>query len=146
MTNRVEIFRSKLDPGLVAIIVAGLGWVWLWVARRYWTGHVPDALDLFSAAVVSALMVWMLGGTYYVVKSDTLVVHSGPFRRIVPLDSISSLRATRNVRQAPALSSDRIEVRYNSKHVFVSPRHRSRFVRAIVERAPGVELIGVSPG
>ena len=144
MTTRDEIFRSKLDPGLVMIVAIGLGWIWFSVARRYWTGHVPDALDLCGAAGVSALMVWILSGTYYIVKADNLFVHAGPFRRTVPLGSISRLRATRNPRQAPALSLDRIEVRYDSRQILVSPRDKPRFVRAIVARAPGVELVGVS--
>jgi Bacterial PH domain len=146
MTNRDGVFRSKIDPGLVVILAVGLGWMWFWVARRCWSGQVPDALDLFSVAAASALIVWSLCGTYYAVTADDLIVHAGPFRRTVPLHSISSLRATRDRRQAPALSLDRIEVRYDSRRVLVSPRDRTGFVRAILERARGVELIGVSAG
>jgi len=144
MGHRDETFRSKVDAGLVLIVGGGLGWIWFSVARRIWSGRSPDALDLLGAALVSALMVWILRTTYYAVKADNLFVHSGPFRRTVPLASISSLRATRNPRQAPALSLDRIEVRYGSKRVLVSPRDKRRFVRAIEERVPGVKLDGIS--
>jgi PH (Pleckstrin Homology) domain-containing protein len=144
MGARDETFRSKVDAGLVLVVAGLFGWIWFSLAHRIWTGRSLDALDLFDAALVPALIVWILRTTYYAVKADDLLVHSGPFRRTVPLASISSLRATRNPRHAPALSLDRIEVRYGSKRLLVSPRDKRRFVRTIAERVPGVKLDGVS--
>lgn len=136
MEDHDQTFRSKVDAWLALVVALGLGWIWISPVRRIWAGRTTDVLDVIIPPLMSALMIWIFRTTYYVVTVDRLIVHSGPFRRTVPLRSITRLRATRNPRQAPALSLDRIEVRYGSKQLLVSPRDKPGFVRAIVNRAP----------
>lgn len=135
-----SIFRSKIDVGLLVILAAGLAWPWVSLARRFWAGRPLDALDLVAVTLVSGIVVWLLGATYYVVTDESVIVRAGPYRKTVPLGTISRLRATRSVRRAPALSLDRIEIRYGSKRLIVSPRDKAGFVRAIAERAPAADV------
>ncbi len=112
--------------------------MWFTLAQRVWAGHPVDLLDFGGVALMSALTLWICRTTYYVVTADDLLVRSSPFRKTVPLKSISALRGTRSARRGPALSLDRIEVLYGAKSLVVSPRDKPGFVRAIVERTPAV--------
>jgi hypothetical protein len=77
------------------------------------------------------------------VGESTLLVRSGPWREIVPLSDIRKLRRTRIPVAAPALSTDRIQVLYEtSRSVLVSPADRDAFIRAIRARVPGIALEG----
>ena len=144
MEDHGQTFRSKVDAWLALTVAGGLGWIWFSLAQRIWAGRTTDVLDLIVPPFTSALMIWIFRATYYVVTVDKLIVRSGPFRRVVPLSSITRLRATRNPRKAPALSLDRIEVRYGSKQVLVSPRDKPGFVRAMADRAPQATSDAVS--
>lgn len=143
--SREQIFRSESKLGQSVVAAAVLGWIWLPMVSRLWSGRIPDVLDVFGAALMSGLMVWpLLWANFYVVTAGSLIIHKGPFRKRVRLSSISRLRAARSTTPAIGLSLERIEIRYGAKVVSVSPRDRQGFVRSILERAPGVEADGSS--
>jgi ATP/ADP translocase len=62
---------------------------------------------------VVGFLSWIWFGTCYRIDDQQLVVRSGPFVYRVPLESISSVKPTRNPFSSPALSLDRLAVRYN---------------------------------
>jgi hypothetical protein len=142
--NKEAIFRSEVNMGQGVVAAVLLGWLWFPMARRLWSGRTPDVPDLLGAAIVSALIVWAFLATYYVVTAESLIVRKGPFRKTVRLRSISRVRATRSTRPAFGLSLERIEIRYGSKTVSVSPRDRQGFVDLILKRAPSAESEGLS--
>jgi hypothetical protein len=141
-----QLYRSKVDRWLVVVVAAGLVWAWLAPVRRSRAGRAIDALDFILPAISTAFVVWIFRSTYYVITADTLIVRAGPIRRKVPLHEVRRLRATHNPLSSPALSLDRIEVTYGSKRILISPEDRSGFVRAIVERVPGVTVQGFEGG
>jgi len=70
--------------------------------------------------------------TKYVVADDELIIHSGPRLWRIPLAEISSVDNTNNSRSSPALSLDRLHIRYsNGKSVMISPKDKRRFRAAI---------------
>lgn len=88
------------------------------------------AFPLLLLAVV--LPVWLLMSTRYVVDHELLQIYCGPFRWKIRLDEIESLRATRNPLSSPALSLDRVMIRYrNGRRVMVSPQDKEKFADAL---------------
>ncbi len=103
-------FRSNVDSVFV-LIWAFLGvrlfppaWQAVAQGRAVAWGQL-----LFPVAFLGALY-YLAASTYYVVTDCTLVVRWGPFKTLVPIDSIYKLRATHTLLASPALSIDRIEV------------------------------------
>ncbi len=97
---------------------------------------VPDPLIVVVTIIVllgtAVLIGSILIATYYVVDKEVLRIVSGPFRIRVKLDEIDSVKATRNPLSSPALSLDRLMIRYgNKRRVMVSPADRNGFLRAI---------------
>lgn len=137
MTPRV--FRSKVDGWIrLVLILAIVVEIAALSAAAIEVGD-PLAVLLFLAAGLlgAALFVWVLVGTHYTVDKATLRIASGPFRWRVPLADIDSVEPTRNPLSSPALSLDRLRIRYRggrfgrSRQVLVSPADKARFLRAI---------------
>jgi membrane protein YdbS with pleckstrin-like domain len=89
-----------------------------------------------TVAVVGILLlglpVWLFTSTAYEVGNDVLLVRSGPFRWRIPLSEITSVEPSRSLLSSPALSLDRLRIRYG-KHraVLVSPKDKAGFMRAL---------------
>jgi hypothetical protein len=70
------------------------------------------------------------------------VVRAGPFRWQVPLETLRSIRPTRSPLSSPALSLDRLELRYGQGRVLlISPADGARFVAELSARAPHVQRL-----
>ncbi|UTE72138.1 PH domain-containing protein [Rossellomorea marisflavi] len=88
-----------------------------------------------SCIVVPLFFLWMMITTYYLIEEETLVIRFGPFKKSVPLASITSIRKTRNPMSSPALSLKRIEILYNRYDmVLISPKDRDAFIQVLSER------------
>ncbi|MEZ5293179.1 MAG: PH domain-containing protein [Vicinamibacterales bacterium] len=137
MTQR---FSSKVDAWimvlcfgpLVALLVARLAGVP--IGRP--AGGVPVAL-----LVVLTSMLVLVATTSYVVTDDAITVWFGPIRRKRPLTDITRLKASRRAESSPAWSLDRVEI-FTARGfwLLVSPSDKAGFVRAVLERAPHVQL------
>lgn len=134
-----KIYRSKIDLWMLAILVAvlaalAIGMIaalaigdWMHVAQRF-----------FVTLGVAGLIVWILIGTTYTLKARDLVVSSGPMRWTIAIDQISGVAQSRglfSLRASPALSMDRLEIRYgNGKRLAISPADKTAFVKDIAAR------------
>lgn len=126
-------FPSKIDAWLVATGFAGMAVAV--VALGFSLYAEPDSPTTIVAVVmvllVFALVVSTFLNTYYDVDRDTLTVRSGPFRWRVPLDAIDSVKPTRSPLSSPALSLDRLDIRYGKRRIMVSPADKHGFLKAI---------------
>lgn len=83
---------------------------------------------------LSALaIVWCLRGTFYVVTDNELVLRSGPFRRRIPIASVTAIAAARSPVATYALSLDRLDLACAGRgaHVQISPAEPAAFVAAL---------------
>ena len=60
----------------------------------------------------------------------------------IPLKDITHIIPTNSMLSAPALSLDRIEIRYEGGNIVISPKDKEGFYRAIQERVPALEIDG----
>lgn len=57
---------------------------------------------------------------------------AGPLRRKVPIGQIISVETTRSLRSSPALSLDRLLIRYRkNRRIMISPADKAGFLQAI---------------
>jgi Bacterial PH domain len=123
---------------MVALILIGLGVPVMIVLHPMVTGLGLGAarMMVFSATgLVVAFLGWLYATTGYTLGADALVVRSGPLRWTIPYSDIESVRHTTNVGSAPAMSLQRLELRYGSaQSVVISPRNRDAFIAALRRR------------
>lgn len=127
-------FKSKIDNWirillLVVIVVQVL-------AIGTAATSAPDPLvttgmTLLAIAVVG-LMIWLLLGTHYTVDRGVVRIVSGPFRRTIQIEQITSVENSRNPLSSPALSLDRLLIRYGkNRRIMISPADKAGFLKAI---------------
>jgi len=133
----VERFPSKIGGWCIWAAAAILGFVWA-ITIRQMMGDSPDVGMVVVMAVATAFAVWVLTSIYYVVTTDYLETHGAGWHRVIPLAQIRTMKPSDSILAAPAASTDRIELAGDFGVVLVSPRDKAGFVRAILDRAPGV--------
>lgn len=92
-----------------------------------------ESLAILAVMLFAVVLpVWLAISTHYIVDNEMLRIHCGPFRWKIRLDEIESLKATRNPLSSPALSLDRVMIRYrNGRRVMVSPEDKQKFAAAL---------------
>jgi hypothetical protein len=106
--------------------------------------NLPDAfiaiiLSFILVSVGVALPLWMLINTSYKIEDRMLIIKNGPLTWRVKLDSIKSVMPTRDSASSPALSMDRIRIKYGQyRSIMVSPEDKDNFLSEIKEGATRV--------
>lgn len=121
-------FKSKVDRWLLYLLIAVM--VFEVVVMSVAATQADTALEATTLVIVG-LLGSMLIGTHYTVDGNTLRIACGPFRWKVPVDAIESVEPTRNPLSSPALSLDRLRIRYGKRRILVSPADKVGFLRAI---------------
>ena len=129
-----KAFRSKVDWWLrllLGLVIVG-EFVAIGVVILDRTDPVVTSVTIFACLAGLALFASVLLGTVYTVDRGTLHVRSGPFRWKVPIDNITAVEATRSPLSSPALSLDRLRIRYDTRRqIIVSPADKAGFLAAI---------------
>lgn len=129
-----KVFKSKVDGWIRAVIV-----LLIVVEIAVVVGAAAGLRDplattgvILGSLAVVALLVSVLLNTNYTVDRDFLRVRSGPLCWKLPLDQIHSVEATRIPLSSPALSLDRLRIRYGkNRFILVSPADKSGFLKAL---------------
>jgi hypothetical protein len=139
-------FPSKRDLWVTVLLwVAALSIVFIGGERLISPGPVAGRLIVGGVCVgLAAFTVWLLYSTSYEMTPENLVIRAGPIRRVVKLETIESVTPSRSPLSSPALSLDRLRIRYRGGGfgVLLSPEDKRGFLRALVERCPQLELTG----
>jgi hypothetical protein len=141
----VLIFPSKIDRWLLALIAAPLA-ISVGASVSALLAHPPFEAVLLIVGIEALLLgfiSWTFRSTRYEVTGREVIARSGPFRWRIEIATIESIRPSRNPLSSPALSLDRLEVRYGrGRSLLVSPEDRIGFLDAIVARSGGLRRIG----
>ena len=124
------VYRSKIDLWLVIVIVAAPIMLLEFILDGL---NTPDTFaELLAAVIVVAelgLLTWLYFSTRYTISGDFLLVKAGPFSWVIPIEDIVSVEPTRNPISSPALSLDRLLIRYGqSAELLISPKDKSGFM------------------
>ena len=126
-------FHSKIDSWLVVLLLVAIGGqvVAIAIAIAEDPRAPVIAIGLGSVLLVVVLVGWILKFTYYEVGNDRLKIVTGPFRWNIAIDSITSIEPSRSLLSSPALSLDRLSIRYDNRRVLVSPADKRGFQKAL---------------
>ncbi len=135
-----QLYPSKIDKWLGAILLL-VPVVSIYAVMNSWR---TDAGDPFSVLLTLAfgigLPLWILLSTRYVLGTEKLHIRCGPFTKQIAIADIHDVQPTRNPLSSPALSLDRLRLRYgNNKSVMISPRLQGDFLRELNARRNGQE-------
>ena len=138
-------FPSKVDWWIVALMAIPLG-ISIVVVGSALRANPPLPAVLLMVGIevlVLALIVGTLRSTRYEVTDPEVIVRSPPFRWRIEIESIESIRPSRSPASSPALSLDRLEIRYGGgRTLLVSPKDREGFLAAVVARSRHLHRAG----
>lgn len=126
------VFKSAVDWWYYVVIVAVAIVVLFAISPPIRSGHLSVALGGAIVLLSLGLPLWLLFTTSYRVDAQSLSVKSGPFSWTIPLAEIQSVEPSRSSISSPALSLDRLRIRYgNGKSILVSPADRENFLEIV---------------
>jgi hypothetical protein len=144
-SSLVLVFPSKVDRWILALMAVPLGASVVAVGSAL-TAHPPLAAVFLMVGLELLVLGFILltfRSTRYEVTGREVVARSSPFRWRIEIDSIESIRPSRSPASSPALSLDRLEIRYGGgRTLLVSPQDREGFLAAVVERSRHLHRAG----
>lgn len=85
--------------------------------------------------ISSFFIFWLWFSTIYLVTDSKLVIRFGPFKRVIPLDSITKIEKTYQPVASIALSKKRYILHYNAHdYTIIAPENIETFVQVINEK------------
>ena len=139
------VFTSKIDLWLAFLILGSsllliLVPVWEWI---YSDSSIRRILFISLLTIPGAILLLLIFfNIKYSLSEDELFVKNGFSTQSIPLKDITHIIPTNSMLSAPALSLDRIEIKYKGGSIVISPKDKEGFYRAIQERVPALEIDG----
>ena len=139
------VFTSKIDFWLAFLILGSsllliLVPVWEWM---YNNSSIKRILFISLFTMPGAILLLLIFfNVKYSLSDDELFVKNGFSTQSIPLKDIIYIIPTNSMLSAPALSLDRIEIKYKGGSIVISPKDKEGFYRAIQERVPALEIDG----
>jgi hypothetical protein len=134
-------FKSKVDWWMW-VIFWGCAAATLWITYLLFAN--PHDMELWIGAIAmwgseSLLMLPLFLRTYYILCDDALYIRCWVVKERIPYTRIVSRRETRNPLAAPALSLDRLEIKYRTgkkwtSEIVISPKEKEEFLRLLDEK------------
>jgi hypothetical protein len=99
-----------------------------------------------SGIVVGIFIIWLMTPLYYEITQSELNVRSGPMRWSIPLKSIAEVCLTRSPLSSPALSLDRLLIKYENgkgaSELMISPKDQIAFLQELADAEPRLKMLG----
>ena len=129
-------FRSKIDTWLVVLVAVSAVAALLGVLSLAIQGaSVAILIAALATLLALALPVWLIAATHYSFEGNELHIQGGPFRWIVPIEQIHSVKPSRSLLSSPALSLDRLRIDYGKgRWILISPADKERFLDELSAR------------
>jgi hypothetical protein len=136
-------FKSKKSIGAILIfsvmvaMITFIGLAPLLLAEQ----HTPKSIimDSIIALVllgIAGIFLWMLHGTYYILKDGQMFYASGPMKGSLPLSSITEIvkGKTKWSGIKPALATKGLIIKYNRyDEIYISPESNDAFIAEILK-------------
>ncbi len=132
-----NVYKSKIGLEIVIPLAALLGAVL--VATL--SGN-PSWLGVVIVLCFVGFVVHMFMTTDYSITGNDLTVRcSFLFNKTIDINTIKRISETNNPLSSPAISLDRLEIRYGvSNSVMISPQRKQEFINALRTINPNIEV------
>lgn len=138
-------FPSKVDWWIAAFMLLPAGVSVVVMGSALMANPPIPAIFLVVGieALILGIIVGTLRATRYEVTDREVIARSGLFQWRIAIDEIDSIKPSRSLIKSPALSLDRLEIRYgNRRRLLISPKDREGFLDAVVTRSRHLHRAG----
>lgn len=132
----MKVFKSKIDWWFGLLLVYPIFMSVKSMLLGEWVG-------LLGLSIVIVLILFFSKTTRYIINDNQLIVKSTwvVYERI-DISKITKIEKTNSILSSPALSLDRIRIRYNKyDEVLISPKVKKEFIDELLKVNPTIEII-----
>ncbi|EHI97378.1 protein of unknown function DUF1200 [Clostridium sp. DL-VIII] len=125
-------FKSKIDLWFHLVVILFII-LTLWLFYSYVTNKISIIMLILFIAVLILIILPMYLFTYYVFEDSCIHIRCGLMVNIkIDYKDIVSLKKSKSLISSPALSMDRIEIKYyrnfQSDFIIISPERKQEFI------------------
>lgn len=129
-------YKSKIGPEIIIplVIIFGLA---IFSSRNGYT-----VWSVLFLAPPILFVVYLFQNTYYTIEENLLIVKSGFLvNTTIDINLIYHIKETSNILSAPALSLDRLEIKYEtSKRILISPDEKEKFIKHLLSINDSIKI------
>lgn len=129
----MKTFKAKVSYGLLIPIILLMAFqiAWLLMAYVQLTFGAYIIIGVLVMAIIFTLLLFLK--TEYSIYGDVLLIKSGlVFKTEININTIRTIRKSRNLLASPAPSLDRLEIAYGKfDSILISPLKKEDFVHAV---------------
>jgi hypothetical protein len=139
-TEQLRWYSSKIDWWLGPVLcLPPATALWVCVSSALAGSMAGLLLGVVTTVLVGGIYFGLVFPMRYGLSDTHLIVRFGMCRRRIPLAEIREVHPTRNPLSSPALSLDRLRIRFDAgdtlKAVLISPSDRGRFLDELARKA-----------
>lgn len=133
----MKVFKSKIDWWFGLVLVYPIFVSIKSMLFGEWIG-------LLGLGVVVGLIFVFSKTTRYIINENQLIVKSTWIvNERIDISKITKIEKSNSILSSPALSLDRLRIRYNKyDEVLISPKEKKAFIDEVLKINPNVEIIG----
>ena len=132
MTHRT--LRSRIDTWLVIVLCLSLGLMLYQSIAVYSTSPTASLINLGMLAFLLVLGRLVGYPCEYTLTPTHLLIRFGAVRQRIAYTEITAVEPSRSLWASPALSLQRVKIRYAGRFVLVSPKDRAHFIAELRQR------------
>ncbi|WEG18951.1 PH domain-containing protein [Alkalihalophilus pseudofirmus] len=131
-------------PSKKDFIIGSLIWavllIFIWILYRSLFVDF-SMVGVIGMVIIISLFCAKWFNTRYIITHRTLKIISGISHNSIDIEDINSISHTKNILIAPALSIERIEIKYKQyETVYISPKHTDNFMQELLKRKPSIKV------
>lgn len=132
-----KVYKSKIGLGLIISINVFL--VTLFIFTTFIDLYWPGSLMLL---IIISIIFHMFFSTFYIIENEVLTIKSSfLYNSKIDIKTIKQIIETNNLLSSPAMSIDRLEIKYNKYDtVIISPKDKAGFIKELLDINPNIEV------
>lgn len=133
-----KVYKSQigLELAIPLIVLFTILLILMLIQENSWIG-------ILILLPIILFFAYLFLSTYYTIEGDGLIVKSGFLvKETIAISTIYRVSETRNPISSPAMSMDRLEIKYNKfDSVIISPKLKNEFVEHLTSLNSNIEVI-----
>lgn len=131
----MKIYKSKIDWWLGLVLVYPIFRSIVSIIEGEWLGYLGIVLCLLFIVFISKSTRYIIAENQLIVKCMFIVNDR------IEISKIRKIEKTNSVLSSPALSLDRIAIKFNKfDEVYISPKERQNFLNDLLQINPNIEV------
>jgi len=135
---KMKVYKSKIDLEFVIPLNILIGSILILTLyeEANWIAFIINILIIL-------FIFHMTTSTFYIINRDVLTIKCGIlYSKSIEIKSIKRIIETNNPISSPALSLDRLQIKYGQYHsVIISPKHKEEFINQITNFNSNIIII-----